>query len=79
MDRKESAEVLNLYLDNWAYTGRNVKMREDFVNRISGTVEAGEWTREDLPLLKKAEETLKSGKYENQANAVNEKIGKVEV
>jgi hypothetical protein len=77
LDRKEGAQVLGVYLDNWEFTAERQKMREDFVLRISETVESGKWTGEDLPLLKKAEEALKSGKFEDQANAVNRKIGKV--
>lgn len=53
-------------------------MREDFAVRISETVEAGKWTKEDLPLLKKAGETLKTGKYDDRAGAIDEKIGKVQ-
>jgi predicted DNA-binding protein len=53
-------------------------MREDFAERISELVEAGQWNKEDLPLLKKAAETLKLGNYQNQAKTVNEMIGKVE-
>ena len=53
-------------------------MRDDFVARISETVKAGSWTKEDLPLLKKASETLKTGNYSDRANAINEAIGKVQ-
>ncbi|HKQ31890.1 MAG TPA: HEAT repeat domain-containing protein, partial [Thermodesulfobacteriota bacterium] len=78
LDRKEGAQILGIYLDNWGFTDGRKEMRDDFVVRISETVKAGKWTKEDLPILKKAGETLKTGKYENQANAVNETIGKVQ-
>ncbi|HET7289768.1 MAG TPA: HEAT repeat domain-containing protein, partial [Thermodesulfobacteriota bacterium] len=78
LNRKEGAQILGIYLDNWGFTEGRKEMRDDFVVRISETVKAGTWTKEDLPLLKKAGETLKTGKYENQANAVNETIGKVQ-
>jgi hypothetical protein len=76
--RKEGTAVLDIYLDNWEFTSGRQKMRDDFVLRISEIAESGEWTKEDLPLLKKAGETLKSGKYESQANAIDRKIGKVQ-
>jgi hypothetical protein len=75
---KEGAKVLGIYLDNWEFTAERKNMRDDFVQRISEIAEAGKWAKEDLPLLKKAEEALKSGKYESQANAVSKKIGKVQ-
>ncbi len=78
MDRTDAGEVLGVYLANWELTSGNQKAREAFVEQIAAVVEAGEWTKEDLPLLKKAQEALASGQFENQASAVNEKIGKVQ-
>jgi len=78
MDRTDAGEVLGFYLSSWDLTSGNQKAREAFVEQIAAVVEAGKWTREDLPLLKKAQEALASGQFENQASAVNEKIGKVQ-
>ncbi|MGH7891336.1 MAG: HEAT repeat domain-containing protein, partial [Thermodesulfobacteriota bacterium] len=78
INSKQGAELLGIYLDNWEFTERRKNMRDDFAKRISEIAESGKWTKKDIPLLKKAEETLKSGKYESQANAVGQKIGKVQ-
>lgn len=75
---KQGAALLGIYLDNWDFTADRKNMRDDFAKRISEIAESGKWTKKDIPLLKKAEETLKSGKYESQANAVGQKIGKVQ-
>jgi hypothetical protein len=75
---KEGAALLGIYLDNWDFTADRKNMRDDFAKRISEIGESGEWTKKDIPLLKKAEETLTSGKYESQANTVNQRIVKLE-
>ncbi|MCI0482233.1 MAG: hypothetical protein L0213_11685, partial [Candidatus Dadabacteria bacterium] len=75
---KEGAALLGIYLDNWDFTADRKNMRDDFARRISEIAESGKWTKKDIPLLKKAEETLKSGKYESHANSVNQKIVKVQ-
>mgnify|MGYP000202176950 FL=1 len=78
MDRADAGQVLGVYLSSWDLTSGNQKTREAFAGQIAAVVEAGEWTKEDLPLLKKAQEALAAGQFETQANAINDKISRVQ-
>jgi hypothetical protein len=77
MTREQASGLLGVFMDNWELTEPHESMRKDLASRISEAVAAGQWTKEDLPLLKEAQATLESGQFADQAKVVSGKISQV--
>jgi len=76
-DIENSSQTLNILLESWEFTESHPEMRDDLVVAISEVAKNGNWTKEDLVTLKKAEDTLKSKAFTDQANIISTKIGEL--
>jgi len=73
-DIENSSQTLNVLLNSWDFTQSNTEMRDDLVVAITEVAKSGNWTKEDLVILKKAEDTLNSKGFTDQASIIGAKI-----
>ena len=76
-DIENSPQALNVLLYSWEFTESNTEMRDDLVVAISEVAKSGNWTKENLAILKKAEDKLNSKGFTEQANIISTKISEV--
>jgi HEAT repeat protein len=76
-DIENSSQTLNILLESWGFTQSHTQMRDDLVVAISEVAKSGNWTKEDIVALRKAEDTLKSKAFTDQANIISTKIGEL--
>ncbi len=73
----KARELLGVFLGNWELTAPHEEIRKDLAASISSVVINGQWTKDDLTLLKEAESKLSAGNFAEQAKEVKAKISKV--
>ncbi|MFA9409384.1 MAG: hypothetical protein ACERKJ_11215, partial [Candidatus Dadabacteria bacterium] len=73
-DIENSSLTLNVLMDSWEITKSNKEMTDDLILAITEVSKNGNWDKDDLETLKKAQDGLNSNGFTDQADIVNSKI-----
>ena len=73
-DVQNSTRTLNVLLDSWDFTESRKEMRDDLVAAITEVSKNGNWSKDDIERLEKAQKTLSANGYNDQAEIISTKI-----
>jgi hypothetical protein len=76
-DIENSPQTLKALMNSWEITKSNKEMTDDLILAIAEVSKNGNWTKDDLTILKKAQDGLKSNGFTDQAEIVNLKISEL--
>ena len=74
IDSKNSNKTLDVLLESWEFTTSREEMREELVAAIAEVSKTGQWSNDDIEVLKKAQNILGTSGYKEQAEVVATQI-----
>ncbi len=77
VDTKDSNQSLNVLLESWEFATSREEMREELVAAIVEVSNNGKWSKDDIEILTKAQNTLSSNGYNEQAEVVATQVSKL--